>query len=126
VGGYAFGFSPYMLAHLLGHLTVLMMFPVPQNGLVLTSPDNGEVLVGVMAARETLDALVEKYRPYATRAEIAPLATIAGWAESTRSILLLEYGIAQLPKAAAMAYQRETAERRPVLPAPTSLSVGSK
>jgi len=34
VGGYVFGFSPWMLSHLLGHLTVLMIFPVPLMVLV--------------------------------------------------------------------------------------------
>jgi hypothetical protein len=28
-GGYVFGFSPYMLAHLLGHLCLILIFPVP-------------------------------------------------------------------------------------------------
>ncbi len=29
VGGYLFGFSPYMLGHLLGHLSLILIFPVP-------------------------------------------------------------------------------------------------
>jgi hypothetical protein len=28
-GGYLFGFSPYMLGHLLGHLSLILVFPVP-------------------------------------------------------------------------------------------------
>ncbi len=28
-GGYVFGFSPYMLGHLLGHLCMILVFPVP-------------------------------------------------------------------------------------------------
>jgi len=43
VGGYAFGFSPYMLAHLLGHLTVLMMFPAPLMVLVTLRRLNEEI-----------------------------------------------------------------------------------
>jgi hypothetical protein len=43
LGGYAFGFSPWMLCHLLGHLTVLMMFPVPLMVLVTLRRMNGEV-----------------------------------------------------------------------------------
>jgi hypothetical protein len=29
VGGYIFGFSPYMLGHLMGHLSLVLVFPVP-------------------------------------------------------------------------------------------------
>jgi hypothetical protein len=29
IGGYLFGFSPYMLGHLLGHLSMILIFPVP-------------------------------------------------------------------------------------------------
>lgn len=29
VGGYLFGFSPYILGHLLGHLSLILIFPVP-------------------------------------------------------------------------------------------------
>ena len=29
IGGYLFGFSPYMLGHLLGHLSLIEVFPVP-------------------------------------------------------------------------------------------------
>ena len=29
VGGYIFGFSPYMLGHMLGHLDLVMIFPIP-------------------------------------------------------------------------------------------------
>jgi hypothetical protein len=29
VGGYLFGFSPYMLGHMLGHLDLVMVFPMP-------------------------------------------------------------------------------------------------
>jgi hypothetical protein len=29
IGGYIFGFSPYMLGHLLGHLDLVLVFPIP-------------------------------------------------------------------------------------------------
>jgi len=29
IGGYIFGFSPYILAHLMGHLSLVMIFPLP-------------------------------------------------------------------------------------------------
>jgi hypothetical protein len=43
VGGYTFGFSPYMLAHLLGHLAVLMMFPAPLMVLITLRRLNEEI-----------------------------------------------------------------------------------
>ena len=72
-----------------------------QNGLVLTSMANGDVLVGAIASHEVLDKLVTRYRPMAKRVEVSPLLQAAAWAESTRSILLLEYDRAQLASAAA-------------------------
>jgi hypothetical protein len=49
-----------------------------QNGLVLTSTANGDVLIGVLATREILDRLAETCRPYAKKAEITSLIGIAG------------------------------------------------
>jgi hypothetical protein len=34
LGGLVFGFSPYMLGHLLGHLDLIMVFPVPVAALI--------------------------------------------------------------------------------------------
>ena len=76
--------------------------------------DNGDVLIGVIAADKTLKRVVESYRPYANKVEISPLIGIAGFAESTRSILLIEYDRSHL-EAAAMENLRTT-----------SLSVSSK
>ena len=73
-----------------------------QNGLVLTSINNRDVLVGVMATRKILEALAKDYRPYAKKVEVEPLTNVAGGPESSRWILLIEYAPAQLARAAAM------------------------
>ncbi len=97
-----------------------------QNGLVLTSMANGDVLVGVIAAPEILNQIVGNYRPYAKQIAISSLLQTAAWAESTRSLLLLEYAPTQLARAAAMAAQRDTTEGYPAIPARTGFGVGSK
>ncbi len=76
------------------------------NGLVLSSLDNGDVLVGVMGARETIEALDPIYKPFARKAESSPLMSVAPGVESTRWILLLEYDRTQLARAAAVARER--------------------
>jgi hypothetical protein len=73
------------------------------NGLVLTSTGNGDVLVGVIATRAIVNALAEAYRPFAKKVETSPLIGIAGWAESSRWILLLEYDRSGLASAVARA-----------------------
>jgi hypothetical protein len=71
------------------------------NGLVLTSTNNGDVLVGVIATYEIVSALADTYRPFAKKVEISPLIGIAGWAESSRWILLLDYDRSGLTSAVA-------------------------
>ena len=77
-----------------------------QNGLILTSIANGDVLVGVIGTREILDSLAESFRPSAKQVEISPLMQTAAWAESTRWILLLAYDRAGLASAAASVPQK--------------------
>jgi hypothetical protein len=72
-----------------------------QNGLVLAALSNGEILVGVIGRRETVEALAEAHRANAKAVEVSPLMPIAIWAESTRWILLLQYDRARLDLAAA-------------------------
>ena len=72
-----------------------------QNGLMLTSSASGDVLVGIIGTRETLDSLLRTHKPYANKSEISSLINIAGWAESSRSILLLQYDRTHLASAAA-------------------------
>jgi hypothetical protein len=73
------------------------------NGLVLTSVPNGDVMVGVIATQEIIEALAGKYRTFAQKVEISPLIGIAGWAESSRWILLLDYDRSGLASAVARA-----------------------
>jgi hypothetical protein len=55
----------------------------------------------LIATSEVLNALAETHRADAKKAEIMPLINIAGWAESTRWILLLEYDRIRLASAAS-------------------------
>jgi hypothetical protein len=71
-----------------------------QNGLVLTSIANGDVLVGVIGTHEVLNDLVGSYRSYAKQVELTPLIQAAAWAESTRWILLLAFDHGQLASVA--------------------------
>ncbi len=71
------------------------------NGLALSSLRNGDVLVGAMGARGTIEALEPIYKPFAKKAEVSPLMPVAAGAESSRWIILLEYDRAQLASAAA-------------------------
>lgn len=90
-----------------------------QNGLVLSSIKNDDVLVGVFGARETIDGIVEAYRPYAKKVEITALIGIAGWAESSRWILLLEFNHEQIARAADFARRRNVMAGA-VRPVPTA------
>lgn len=76
-----------------------------QNGLYLTSKENGDVVVGVIATPQILNNLAGRYRQYANKVEIWPLIKTSGFAESTQSLLLLEYNQRQLSQAAAIVRQ---------------------
>jgi hypothetical protein len=71
-----------------------------QNGLVLATVNNGDILVGVIGRRETIDSLADTHREFAKDVEVSSLMPIAIWAESSRSILLLQYDRAGLYRAA--------------------------
>lgn len=43
VGGYIFGFSPYMLGHLQGHLDLILVFPIPIAVLIALRAVRGEI-----------------------------------------------------------------------------------
>jgi hypothetical protein len=43
VGGYLFGFSSYMLGHAVGHLNLLLVFPVPLAALLLHERFSGDI-----------------------------------------------------------------------------------
>jgi len=88
-----------------------------QNGLVLTSMTNGDVLLGIIASQEILNRLVGSYRPYAKKVEISALSQVAGWTESSRSILLMTYDRQQLSRAADVVSRRETYNHIPVISA---------
>jgi len=66
------------------------------NGLVLSSVDGTDVLVGVMGARDTVEALAPIYKPFAKKVEVSALMPLAIWAESTRWMLLLDFDPARL------------------------------
>jgi hypothetical protein len=64
LGGLVFGFSPYMLGHLLGHLDLIMVFPVPLAALVAVRRIQGRmgaracaVWMGLVIAVELLCSL---------------------------------------------------------------------
>jgi hypothetical protein len=92
--------------HWVSGLDIFDPFGPLQNGLILTSLKNGDVLVGVMGSHDTLEALAGIYRPSAKLIEISPLMAIAAWVESTRWILLIEYDRSGLAAAAARVPQR--------------------
>jgi hypothetical protein len=73
------------------------------NGLVLTTASSGDVVLGLIATQQIVNALAAKYRPFAKTVEMSPLIGIAGWAESSRWILLLDYDRAGLASAVARA-----------------------
>lgn len=77
-----------------------------QNGLALSSLKNGDVLIGVMGARETIESLANDYRSQAKNIEVSSLMQLGTSAESTRWILLLEFDRKQLARAAEFAHQR--------------------
>jgi hypothetical protein len=88
-----------------------------QNGLVISATDNGDVLIGVVGARGTIEKLQEKYRAYAKAAEISSMMQAAAWVESSRWILLLECDREQLARAAEFARQNLSAvTHRPPTP----------
>jgi hypothetical protein len=76
------------------------------NGLVLSSVNNGDVLVGVMGARDTVEAVAPIYKPFAKKVEVSPLMPVAIWAESTQWILLLEFDPTRLGSAAATPHEK--------------------
>ncbi len=43
LGGYVFGFSPYMLGHMEGHLDLLLVFPIPAIVLVALRHHDGQI-----------------------------------------------------------------------------------
>jgi hypothetical protein len=53
VAGYVFGFSPYMLGHMMGHLDLLLVFPIPLVVLVSL-----RYLDGVISRRRAMGELV--------------------------------------------------------------------
>lgn len=73
-----------------------------QNGLVLTALNNGDVLLGVVGAENTIESLATIYKPYAKSIEASSLINRAGWAEYTRWILLMTYDRARLSRVAAL------------------------
>ncbi len=73
-----------------------------QNGLMLSSWSNSDIVLGVIGERETVEHLAATHRPYAKEAAVSPLISTMAWAESTRWILLLEYDRGRLASAAAM------------------------
>lgn len=97
-----------------------------QNGLVLAPLPNGHVLAGVIGTRPDLAMLALTYRPFAQSVQVAPLMGLAGWAESSRSILLLDFAPAQLARAAGLALASPAHPRcgclspRPLSPQPAS------
>jgi hypothetical protein len=100
------------------HWVVLDPSGRTQNSLVLKVTNDGNVLVGVVAAREVIQSLPGKYRREAKQVEIAPLAPIAV-SESVGWILLVEYDRPQLARAADLARQHEAGH--PVTPVPADL-----
>ena len=54
LGGYMFGFSPYMLGHLMGHLSLIVVFPVPLAVYLIVLRVEGRIsafsFMGLMAA----------------------------------------------------------------------------
>lgn len=77
-----------------------------QNGLILTSVGNGDILVGLIGTHEILSGLVQSYRTYAKQVELSPLTQMAAWAESSRWILLLAFDQTHLASVAAKVLQR--------------------
>lgn len=43
LGGYVFGFSTYMLGHMIGHLTLVLTFPIPAAVLLTLELINGDI-----------------------------------------------------------------------------------
>ena len=43
LGGYLFGFSPYMLGHMMGHLDLVLVFPIPAIVLVALRHMDGQI-----------------------------------------------------------------------------------
>ncbi|MGO9058648.1 MAG: hypothetical protein ACLQU2_14855 [Candidatus Binataceae bacterium] len=58
VGGYLFGFSPYMLGHLLGHLSLILIFPVPLSAYLVILRVEGRLSRATFVSLLTILALV--------------------------------------------------------------------
>jgi hypothetical protein len=94
-----------------------------QHGLALSSLKNGDVLIGVIGARGTIESLANDYRPYAKKIDISSLMGLGTSAESTRWILLLDCDREQLARAAEIARRRNLTQL-PVVQRTTAVGEG--
>jgi hypothetical protein len=107
LGGYIFGFSPYLLGQLLSHLDLTMVFPIPIAALALAMKYNGDLGDGAYVAM-LAGALVAEFlcfpELFATMTMFGAIATILGYfilpeRESFTDILIptaVAFGVAVL------------------------------
>jgi hypothetical protein len=74
VGGYLFGFSPYILGQLLGHLSLILVFPVPLAIYLVILFFEGRIL----ALRFTITFALTVLLQFLCRDEIVASATVLG------------------------------------------------
>ncbi len=102
LGGFIFGFSPYMLTHMIGHLDLVVIFPVPLAVLVtLYRLDGSLSRRGYVAALAVVLAIALLCSP-----EIPTTMTLFGALALALGILLLpaEYGLKTLVPEIGIAY----------------------
>ena len=104
LGGYIFGFSPYVLCHMLGHLFLILIFPIPLAVYVTLLRIDGKIgrasfVIGLIAI--LLFQFLSSTEIFATATVFGAIALVLGFILVDRGLRLNLVGVA---KEIALAY----------------------